>query len=71
MEGENRTRRRSLYVKQNKAYQMLLAVLIIAFVLVCAVVLTHVVLPSSSVWRDNVLIRMIVETREAVKSVAE
>lgn len=62
-----KTKRRSLYVKQNKAYQMLLATLIIAFVLVTAVVLSHTILPTSSVWRDNVLIRMIYETREAMR----
>jgi len=59
-EAKNR-RRHSLYVKQNKAYQTLLAVLIIFFVLVSFVVINVVGAPSSSVWRDNVLIRMIIE----------
>ena len=62
-EGKNR-RRHSLYVKQNKAYQALLAVLIIAFVVVTAAVLTSSV-KGSNVWRDNVLLRMIIEARDA------
>jgi membrane protein CcdC involved in cytochrome C biogenesis len=54
-------RRRSLYVKQNKAYQMLLALLIICFIFVSLVVANNVLLPSGSTWKDNVLMRMIIE----------
>ncbi|MDR3164459.1 MAG: hypothetical protein LBU13_02680 [Synergistaceae bacterium] len=59
-------RRNSLYVKQNKAYQVLLATLIIVFIVVTAVVVNSTISSSTS-WRDNVLIRMIVE-RNAVRS---
>jgi membrane protein CcdC involved in cytochrome C biogenesis len=58
-------RRSSLYVKQNKAYQALLATLIIVFIVVTAVVVNSTLSPSSS-WKDNVLIRMIIE-RSAVR----
>jgi hypothetical protein len=55
----------SLYVKQNKAYQLMLAFLIVAFILISAVVVNTTLLsPSSAVWRDNMLIRMIIERRE-------
>jgi hypothetical protein len=55
-----------LYVKQNKAYQMLLATLIIVFVIVTAVVINNTIMPSSSrVWKDNVLIRMMIDARDA------
>jgi membrane protein CcdC involved in cytochrome C biogenesis len=59
-------RRNSLYVKQNKAYQLLLATLIIVFIIVTAVVVNSTLTPNTS-WRDNVLIRMIVE-RAAARS---
>ena len=68
MPGRQRPNRRrnSLYVKQNKAYQMLLATLIIAFLIVTAVVVTTSGTGrTSSFWRDNVLIRMIVERNAA------
>jgi hypothetical protein len=58
-------RRRSLYVKQNKTYQMLLALLIICFIFVSLVVINNVLLPSDATWRDNMLIRMIIERNEA------
>ncbi|MDR1132609.1 MAG: hypothetical protein LBL05_00510 [Synergistaceae bacterium] len=57
-------RRNSLYVKQNKAYQLLLATLIIVFIIVTAVVVNSTLTPNTS-WRDNVLIRMIVERAAA------
>ncbi|MDR1965681.1 MAG: hypothetical protein LBQ36_03145 [Synergistaceae bacterium] len=64
-EGDRNPRRRnSLYVKQNKAYQMLLATLIIAFIIVTAVVVNSTISPNST-WRDNMLIRMIVERAAA------
>lgn len=56
-------RRRSLYVKQNKAYQIVLAILVIAFILISAVVINTAVLSPNSTWRDNILIRMILERR--------
>jgi len=62
--GRSPRRRNSLYVKQNKAYQMLLAGLIIVFIVVTAVVVQSTISPSSS-WRDNVLIKMIVERAAA------
>ena len=69
MRGVERTtrRRNSLYVKQNKAYQMLLAALIIVFILVTAVVVNSTLTPNSS-WRDNALIRMITERNAARNS---
>lgn len=63
-----RRRRHSLYVRQNKAYQLLLAALIIAFIIVTAVVVSGVVSPNTS-WRDNVLIRMIIERNAARESI--
>lgn len=64
-EAKNPRRRRSLYVKQNKAYQMLLAIMIILFVVVSAVVITSTIMPTSGVWRDNVLIRMMIDAQGA------
>ncbi|MDR1885831.1 MAG: hypothetical protein LBQ56_06105 [Synergistaceae bacterium] len=64
-ENRYQRRRHSLYVKQNKAYQMLLAVLIISFIFVSIVVINHTLLPSDSTWRDNILIRMIMERNQA------
>ena len=61
--GKRKQVRRSLYVKQNKAYQSLLAVLIIAFIILAAVVINNTMMPSSSIWKDNLLIRMIIERR--------
>lgn len=58
----------SLYEKQNKKYQAILATLIIVFVIVFAVVLNSVALPSSRSWNDNVLIKMIVNTQDFIKS---
>jgi hypothetical protein len=63
----NPRRRNSLYVKQNKAYQLLLATLIIAFILVTAVVV-HGTLSPNPLWRDNVLIKMIIERNTARNS---
>ena len=60
-------RRNSLYVKQNKAYQLLLATLIIVFILVTAVVVNSTLSPNTS-WKDNVLIRMIIERSAARNS---
>jgi hypothetical protein len=59
--------RRSLYVKHNKAYELLLATLIVFFAAVCVVVFGSTFKPSSGVWTDNVLIRMIVETNEFIR----
>ncbi len=64
---DERGREHSLYVKQNKKYQAILATLIISFVLVLAIVLSSVDLPTSRVWRDNVLLRMILNTQEFIK----
>ncbi|MCL2683833.1 MAG: hypothetical protein FWE55_01170 [Synergistaceae bacterium] len=66
MRGTDRTtkRRHSIYVKQNKAYQMLLATLLIVFLIVTAVVVTHTWAPSTT-WRDNLLIRMIIDRNAA------
>jgi membrane protein CcdC involved in cytochrome C biogenesis len=59
-------RRHSLYVKQNKAYQLLLATLIIVFIVVTAVVVNKTISPSAS-WSENALIKMIVE-KNAVRN---
>ena len=69
MRGTERTtrRRNSLYVKHNKAYQMLLATLIIIFIIVTAVVVQSTLSPNSS-WQDNVFIRMIMERNTARSS---
>lgn len=66
---QNKTQRHdhSLYVKQNKKYQAILATLIIAFVFVFAAVLSSIDLPTSRVWKDNVLLRMIVNTQEFIR----
>jgi hypothetical protein len=56
-------KRHSLYVKQNKTYQLMLAFLIIAFILISAVVVNTTLLSPSSVWKDNILIKMIIERR--------
>ncbi|MDR1651759.1 MAG: hypothetical protein LBR87_08225 [Synergistaceae bacterium] len=56
-----------MYVKQNKAYQVLLATLIIVFIIVTAVVVNGTLSPSSS-WRDSVFIRMIIERAAARNS---
>lgn len=61
--GKRKQVRRSLYVKQNKAYQSLLAVLIIAFIALAAVVINNTMMPTSKTWKDNLLIRMIIERR--------
>jgi hypothetical protein len=59
-------KRHSLYVKQNKAYQLMLAFLIIVFILISAVVINMTFFsPPSAVWSDNILIRMILERRDA------
>jgi len=54
-------------VKRNKKYQAILAALIIAFAILFAIVLSSVPLPTSRVWRENVLMRMIVETQNFIK----
>ena len=64
---EKKKKSNSVYVKQNRAYQALLATLVIALVLVGVTVLTTIPLPSSGVWKDNVLLRMIVETQQFIK----
>lgn len=56
-------KRHSLYVKQNKAYQLMLAFLIIVFILISAVVINSTLLSPSGTWKDNILIRMIIERR--------
>ena len=65
--GGRYNRRRSLYVKQNKAYQALLAILIIAFVVAATAVLMGNV-KGSSMWQDNVLLRMIIDARDTRRS---
>jgi membrane protein CcdC involved in cytochrome C biogenesis len=69
MPGVDRSsrRRNSLYVKQNKAYQMLLATLIIVFIVVTAVVVNGVV-SSNPIWRESLFIRMIIERNGARSS---
>ena len=64
---KEKKKNQSIYEKQNKAYQALLATLIIALVLVAATVLTTIPLPTSKIWRENVLLRMIVETQQFIK----
>ena len=64
--GEKK-RNNSIYVKQNRAYQALLATLIIALVLVGLSVLSTIPLPTSHVWKDNVLLRMIIETQKFIR----
>ena len=64
MPGTRRSykRRNTLYVKQNKAYQVLLATLVIAFLVVTAVLMTNSLSNNPNTrWSDNVLIRMIRE----------
>lgn len=56
-------KRHSLYVRQNKAYQLLLAFLIIAFVMISVVIINSTLFSSSGTWRDNMLIKMILERR--------
>jgi hypothetical protein len=58
--------RRSLYIKHNKTYELLLAALMVVFVAICVVVIGSTFMPAD-VWTDNVLIRMIVETNAAVR----
>ena len=72
MRGTERTtrRRNTVYVKQNKAYQMLLATLIIIFIIVTAVVV-HSTLSPNSFWRDNAFIRMVIERNTARNSRAQ
>ena len=68
MRRTQRTNRRrySLYVKQNKAYQMLIATLIIVFLIVTAVVVNSSgSVGHNSMWSNNVLIRMIIERNAA------
>ncbi|MDR3320939.1 MAG: hypothetical protein LBS93_00705 [Synergistaceae bacterium] len=60
-------KRRSLYVRHNKVYEMMLAVLIVVFVAICVAVLGNTMLPGSEMWADNVLIKMIVETNAAMR----
>ncbi|MDR3255423.1 MAG: hypothetical protein LBT31_07625 [Synergistaceae bacterium] len=60
-------KRRSLYVRHNKVYELMLAVLIVVFVAICVAVLGNSVMPGSEMWTDNVLIRMIVETNAAMR----
>lgn len=56
-------RRKSLYVKQNKSYQLLLALLVIVFVLISVIVVNNVLLSPTGKWSDSLLIRMIMERR--------
>lgn len=62
-EQERGRRRNSLYVKQNKTYQLLLAFLIIVFVIISAVVINSTLLAPAGTWKDNLLIKMIMERR--------
>jgi membrane protein CcdC involved in cytochrome C biogenesis len=63
----NPRRRNSLYVKQNKAYQLMLATLIIVFIVVTAVVVNGTISPDP-MWKNNILIRMIIERTMARES---
>jgi hypothetical protein len=59
--------RRSLYIRHNKTYELLLATLLVIFVAICVIVIGSTLVPTSGVWSDNVLIRMIVQTNELVR----
>lgn len=62
-DSERGRRRRSLYVRQNKAYQLLLALLVVAFILISAVVVNTALLSPTGRWSDSMIIRMIMERR--------
>ena len=59
--------RRSLYVKHNKAYEVILASLIVFFVAICGFVFGSVVDLNSTNWSNNTLIQMIVGTNAAMR----
>ena len=59
--------RRSLYVKHNKAYEAVLASLIVFFVAICVYVFGSVVDLNSTNWSNNTLIQMIVGTNAAMR----
>lgn len=61
---ENKRKKRSIHTKQNIVYQTFLAGLVILLSVIFIVVLLAMKLPTSSVWQDNVLLRMIRETQE-------
>jgi hypothetical protein len=46
---------------------MLLAALVVVFVAICVVVLGSTFMPTSNMWTDNVLVKMIVETNEFIR----
>lgn len=57
-----RGRRKSIYVKQNRSYQILLAVLIVIFIVISVAVVSTVALSNGS-WRDAPVIKWIFERR--------
>lgn len=66
-QGKDKKQGHSLYVKPNKKYQAILSALIIVFVIVFSLVLKNVTLPTSHVWKDNVLMKMIVNTQNFIR----
>ena len=60
-------RKQSLYVKQNIVYQAFLAVLVIMLSVVFVIVILSMELPVSSVWKHNVLLRMIQQPQEFIR----
>ena len=60
-------RKQSLYVKQNIVYQAFLAGLVIMLSVVFVIVILSMDLPVSSVWKTNVLLRMIQQTQEFIR----
>ncbi len=60
-------RKQSLYVKQNVVYQAFLAGLVIMLSVVFVIVILSVDLPVSSVWKNNVLLRMIQQTQQFIR----
>lgn len=55
-------RRKSVYVQQNKAYQVLLAILVVAFIAISAAV-AATSLFSSGKWSESALVKMILQRR--------
>ena len=60
-------RKQSLYVKQNVVYKAFLAGLVIMLSVVFVIVILSVDLPVSSVWKNNVLLRMIQQTQQFIR----
>lgn len=60
-EPTRNSRRRGVYVRQNKSYQILLAILVVAFIIISVAVVSSAV--SSGKWSDTAIIRMIFQRR--------